>query len=138
MPFPERKQQVKELVDEHVAYNDEKPILAIYFASSSAPQDECLFEVIATFGFGEVSDDHEIMQIAFSSSADFPLPPTTKMRIWATNPVECRVAIKERWRPVVELLQAIRNEEFECLYIDGEEKDATDIAKMLNLPLVII
>lgn len=116
MAYPDNEARVKELVREHARLEDEPLLLAVYFASQSAPADECLFEVAENFGFNEVSEDRQVMQIAFGPTPSFPLNSGQHLRLWLTNPAECLAALTERWSAVADVQKALATGQAKVVY----------------------
>lgn len=120
MPYPGTPQfqaQLHDLVvNDHTQLEGEPLLLGIYYASELAPQDDCLFEVIANFGYDEVSDDGRIFQVQFGATANFPIEADGRLRLLLTNPVECEAAIQQEWREIRDLRRAIEAGDFMVMY----------------------
>ena len=138
MPFPEQMELISDLVvNDHLALDDEPLLLAVYYASEAAPNEECLFEVARDFGYGEPSDDKHIFQIQFGSTTAFPLPPGDCLRLSITNPAEFRLAVKEGWPEVRDLQAAIQRGQFEVLYRRPDDQEADEMFAALDRQLVM-
>lgn len=134
MPYPEQIELLRDLVvNDHTKIDDEPLLLAVYYASEDAPQEECLFEVADNFGYGEPSEDKRIFQIQFGPSPNFPLPNEDRLRLSLTNPAEFRQAVQEGWPEVQDLQKAIVNGQYEKLYPMSEhDDDAADLLTLLK------
>lgn len=124
MAYPDNEARMEELVREHARLKDEPLLLAVYFASQSAPADECLFEVAENFGFNDVSGDRQVMQIAFGPTVSFPLNSGQHLRLWLTNPTECLAALAEQWPDVVEVQRALATGQAKVIYSDQVRPEA--------------
>ena len=140
MPYPstaEFRDQIAELViQDHTQLEGEPLLLALYYASAVAPQDECLFEVISNFGYDEVSNDRHIFRIQFGPTANFPMPEGGRLRLVLTNPVECEAAISQDWEEVRDLRDAIRGGLYTVLYRDAHDGRAMRLLEALEGELV--
>ena len=144
MPFPGEDFGQAELirdmvVNDHTQLDEERLLLAIYFSSRDVPEEECLFEVLQNFGYDEVSEDHRLFQIQFGRTANFPLPEGDRLRLFLTNPVELRQALREDWPEVQDLRQAIARgrEGFELLYRRAGDHTADELLQSLKMPLAV-
>ena len=137
MPFPEQHELLHELVNnDHVALDDEPLLLAVYYASEAAPNEECLFEVARNFGYGEPSEDKHIFQVQFGPTPNFRLPPDDRLRLSLTNPVEFRQAVREGWSEVRDLQEAIRRGQSRVLYQRPDDREAEEALSLLDHQLV--
>ena len=137
MPFPEQIDLISDLVvNDHVALDDEPLLLAVYYASEAAPDADCLFEVARNFGYGEPSEDEHIFQVQFGPTPKFPLPPTGRLRLSLTNPVEFRLAVKEGWPEVRDPQAAIGCGQYKVLYLRPEDQEASEALVALDRQLV--
>jgi len=136
MPYPstaEFRDQIAELVtNDHTQLEGEPLLLAIYYASALAPQDECLFEVISNFGYDEISDDGHLFRIQFGLTANFPLPERGHLRLVLTNPVECETAISQEWEEVRDLKDAIQGGLYTVVYRDARDSRAMWLLEALE------
>ncbi len=135
MPYPatpQFREQIADLViNEHTQLEGEPLLLAIYYASALAPEDECLFEVISGFGYDEVSGDGRIFQIQFGPTPNFPLPEGGCLRLVLTNPVECEAAISQNWEEMRDLTSAIRAGMSRVFYQDTRDIRAAELLELL-------
>ncbi len=137
MPYPNEYALLHDLVTkDHVAIDDEPLLLAVYYASGDAPQDECLFEVARDFGYGGPSEDKHIFQVQFGPTANFPLPPDSRLRLSLTNPAEFRQAVREGWPEVQDLQRAIKSGQSKELYWLHGDKEAEEMKLLLDHQMV--
>ena len=133
MPYPDQKELLRDLVlQDHVALDDEPLLLAVYYASAAAPDEECLFEVADNFGFNEISGEHRIFQIQFGPTQKFPLPEGDRLRLSLTNPVEFQRAITDRWPEVQDLQEAIVHGQYELMYLCDTDPEAKILLEALQ------
>lgn len=134
MPYPEQIELLRDLVvNDHTKIEDEPLLLAVYYASASAPQEECLFEIAHNFGYGEPSEDKHIFQIQFGPSPNFPLPFQDSLRLSLTNPNEFRLAVQEGWPEVQDLQNAIVRGQYEKLYpLYDQDNGAAELWTLLE------
>lgn len=136
MPYPatlQFQQQIADLVvNDHTQLEGEPLLLAIYYASALAPEDECLFEVISNFGYNEVSSDGHIFQVEFGPTPNFPIPEGRYLRLSLTNPVECETAIRRNWEEISDLQDAMRNGRGAIVYQDVRDARTAQILEALE------
>jgi hypothetical protein len=132
MPFPSQEPLITDLVHDHVAIEDEPLLVAIYFDSEIAPREECLFEVARNFGLNEVGEDSHIFQIQFGRTPNFDLPEGDRLRLFLTNPVEFRQALRDHWPEVLDLQQAISRNEARVLFHRKGDPDADEVLAALG------
>ncbi len=137
MPYPGQHELLHDLVNnDHVALDDEPLLLAVYYVSEAAPNEDCLFEVARNFGYGEPSEDRRIFQVQFDRTPNFPLPPESRLRLSLTNPTEFRQAVREGWPEVRDLQAAISRGQYEVLYLRADDQEADEALALLNRQLV--
>lgn len=135
MAFPEQLELIRDLViNDHVALDDEPLLLAVYYASGAAPNEECLFEVARNFGYGGPDEDKHIFQIEFGPSPKFLLPEGRHLRLSLTNPDEFRLAVKEGWPEVRDLQEAIGRGQYKEVYRRDNDRQAEEARTLLGLP----
>ena len=134
MPYPEQIELLRDLVvNDHTKIDDEPLLLAVYYASATAPEEENLFEVADNFGYGEPSEDKHIFQIQFGPSPNFPLPTEDRLRLSLTSPVEFRLAVQEGWPEVKDLQDAIARGQYTRLYPQQDaDNGAADLWMLLE------
>lgn len=136
MPYPEQRELLRNLVvNDHVALDDEPLLLAVYYASDAAPDEECLFEVARNFGYGEPDPDKHIYQMQFGSSPKFTLPEDDYLRLSLTNPAEFRQATTEGWSEVQDLQAAVVRGQYEVLYLRRDDQEANEALSLLDRQL---
>jgi len=137
MPYPGQQGLLYDLVNnDHVALDDEPLLLAVYYASEAAPDEECLFEVVRNFGYGEPSEDKHIFQVQFGPTPNFPLPVGGRLRLSLTNPVEFRQAVSEGWPEIQDLQAAVLRGQYERLYLRDDDQEAAEAWSLLDRQLV--
>ncbi len=105
--YPDYKEPVKKLVEQHHKLRDEHLHLAVYFGPPNRPKrDIYLFEVIDGFGGGHIDPDKKLFSFAYGSTPGFPLPAGVSLRMILTNPAELDTAIQGNWKRVGELRNA--------------------------------
>ncbi len=135
MPYPLETALLHDLVEnDHVALDDEPLLLAIYYASETAPDEECLFEVARNFGYGEPSEDKHIFQIQFGPAPNFPLR-RGRLRLSLTNPAEFRQAVAEGWPEAQDLQAAVGRGQYERLYL-AEDQESYEMMALLGQKMV--
>lgn len=142
MPYPGldagQAALILDMVNDHTRIDDEPLLVAIYFGSSAAPNEECLFEVARHFGFDEPSRDEHIFQIQFGPTSDFPLPAGDCLRLFLTNPVEFQYACIAGWPEVVDLQRAIDQNRADVLFLREGDPDAERVLASLNLNMAVV
>lgn len=137
MPYPGEYALLHNLVNiDHVALDDEPLLLAVYYASEAAPNEECLFEVARNFGYGGPDEDKHIFQIEFGPSPKLSLPEGRHLRLSLTNPTEFRLAVEEKWEEVQDLQKAVGLGQYRVLYHRPNDEEADATVKSLGLQLV--
>lgn len=140
MPYPATAQfrdQIADLVNnDHTQLEGEPLLLAIYYNSALAPEDECLFEVISNFGYDEISGDRHVFQVQLGPTPNFPIPDGRYLRLVLTNPVECEAAVRQDWEEVRDLKEAMRGGRGEVVYCDARDERAAFILGTLEDRLV--
>lgn len=105
--YPDYKDQVKKLVQQHHALRGERLHLAVYLAPPKRPKrDICLFEVIDDFGNEQIDPEKKLFTFAYGTTPGFPLPEGVRLWMMLTNPAELEKAIEENWKRVGELRAA--------------------------------
>jgi hypothetical protein len=105
--YPDYKDAVQKLVDQHLKLRDEHLHLAVYYSPPNRPKrDIYLFEVIDGFAGGNIDPDKKLFAFAYGSTPGFPLLEGVSLRMVLTNPVELDQAIQEDWKRVKELRNA--------------------------------
>lgn len=118
--FPQFKEQILRLTEQHREFRDEPLHLAIAYDPGRGTEDIFLFEVIGHFG-GDLSDpDQDLFELAVEPSPAFPMKPGQLLYLVLTNPGECREAIRDNWTGMQELRAAVRRGDFEVLYSDND------------------
>jgi hypothetical protein len=102
--YPDYKDQLKKLVQQHRALRGGHLHLAVYLAPPKRPKrDIYLFEVIDDFGNGHIDPDQKLFTFAYGTTPGFPLSQGVRLWMILTNPAELDKAIEENWKPVGEL-----------------------------------
>ncbi len=133
MPYHDQTELIRNLVvNDHLALEDEPLLLAIYYASEAAPNEECLFEIARNFGYGGPDEDKHIFHIEFGRSPNFALPEGRHLRLFLTDPVEFRLAFNEGWPEVKDLQKAIKQGRYEVLYQRPNDEEAKEMISLLG------
>ena len=136
MPYPATPQfqaQIADLVlNEHTQLEGEPLLLAIYYASALAPEDECLFEVISGFGYDDVSSSGRIFSVQYGPTPNFPIPEAQHLRLVLTNPVECETALRQNWQEVRDVKAALQSGCGEVIYQDARDERAMHLLEALK------
>jgi len=105
--YPDYKEQVEALVQQHRELRGERLHLAVYLAQPNRPKRYIyLFEVIEDFGGGHIDPDKKLFAFAYGSTPGLPLPDGVSLRMILTNPSELEQAIDEDWKRVDEIRNA--------------------------------
>jgi hypothetical protein len=121
--YPDYKQQVKNLVQQHRRLRGSRLHLAVYLAPTKRPKrDIVLFEVSDDFGGGRIDPDNKLFTFAYGSTPGFPLPPGVSLWMILTNPAELDKAIEEDWKGVSEIRKAEKAGKALVLYADATGK----------------
>jgi hypothetical protein len=121
--YPNYKEPVQKLVEQHRKLRDEHLHLAVYFSPPNRPkQDIYLFEVIHDFGGGHIDPDKKLFSFGYGSTPGFPLPAGVSLRMVLTNPDELKTAIEENWKRVGELRKARNAKRAIVIYADATGK----------------
>lgn len=121
--YPDYKDQVKKLVQQHRALRAKRLHLAVYLAPPKRrKRDIYLFEVIDGFGNGRVDPDKKLFSFAYGTTPGFPLPEGVSLWMILTNPAELDKGIEENWKRVRELRDARRAGKAVVLYADAKGK----------------
>jgi hypothetical protein len=119
--YPDYKDQVKKLVQQHRTLRGERLRLAVYLAPSNRPKrDIYLFEVIDDFGGGRINPDNKLFTFAYGSTPGFPLPEGVSLWMILTNPAELDKAIQENWARVGEIGKARNAGKAIVIYADAK------------------
>lgn len=118
MAFPNHRRDIEELVHQHAQADDQKIVLAVYFAPDEQSDDVYLLEVVDGFGFNEPSIDRELMETMYTAKAGFPLPQDALLHLVLTSPAELSIALRDRWSSAQPLINAVRAGRFEFIYGD--------------------
>jgi len=128
--YPDYKDEVKKLVQQHRTLRGERLHLAVYLALPKQPKrDVYLFEVIDDFGGGHIDPDKKLFTFAYGSTPGFPLPEGVSLWMILTNPTELDKAIQEGWKRVDELRDARRAGNAVVLYADAKGKKFWNMIK---------
>lgn len=120
MTYLDRLEDVKQLVEQHRRLEHQTLLLALYYAPADDRGDVHLLEVIAPFGYNEVSEDQDLFEMQYGSTPGFPLPPGNCLSILLTNPAEARAAIRQQWPAIAPVLEAVRQGEYKVIYKEDE------------------
>jgi hypothetical protein len=121
--FPQFEQAIRRLTNQHRELQDEPLHLAIAYqpAPPREQQDVYLFEVIG--GLGESSPDKELFEVVFDPNGRLQTNFTQQLHLILTRPAEFKSAMEEHWPSADEIVQAVRNGDYEMLHADMEGKE---------------
>jgi hypothetical protein len=121
--YPDYKDAVQKLVDQHRKLRGGRLHLAVYLAPPNRPKrDIYLFEVLDNFGGGKIDVEKKLFTFAYGSTPGLPLPEGVSLWMIVTNPAELDKAIKENWARLGEIRKARRAERASIIYADAEGK----------------
>lgn len=119
--YPDYKDEVNELVQQHRVAQREHLHLAVYLSPPKrAKRDIYLFEVIENFGGARIDPDKKLFTFAYGSTPGLPLPEGAKLWMILTNPIELDKAIEENWKRVEEIRNAKRAGNAVVLHADNK------------------
>lgn len=120
MPYPNEFAQAQQLITQHRQLEQQPLLLAVYYAQGNDPDGVYLLEIISEFGYNEVSDDQDMFEMEYGSTAGFPLPTGSHLHILLTNPVEFSIALRQGWPALAPLKSAIEQGNYRVVYQEGE------------------
>jgi len=121
--YPDYKESVEQLVEQHRKLRDGNLHLAVYLAPPHrAKHDVYLFEIIDDFGGGRIDPDKKLFSFSYGSTPGFPLPPGVSLWMIVTNPAELETAIRENWKQIGELKKAQGDGNALVVYADAKGK----------------
>jgi hypothetical protein len=121
--YPEYKQAVQKLVQQHRMLRNGRLHLAVYLAPPNrTSRDIYVFEVIDDFGAGRVDADKNLFAFAYGSTPGLPLPEGVRLWMILTNPTELDHAIKGNWKRVGQLRKARSAGKAVVIYADTKGK----------------
>jgi len=119
--FPDYKDQVKELVEQHRTSRGGLLHLAVYLSPPKrAKRDVYLFEVIDNFGGGHIDPHRKLFTFAYGSTPGFPLPEGVSLWMILTNPSEFDRAMEESWKGIDDIRNAKNAGKAVVLYADSK------------------
>jgi hypothetical protein len=116
--FPQFKEQIRNLTEQHRELEDEPLHLAICYASGRSPRDIFMFEVIGGNGGDSVNSGREFFETTFTSTPSFPMAVGEQLHLILTNQRELDIALFEGWPALSEVIEAIRCNEYQQLFSD--------------------
>lgn len=123
--FPQYADDIRELVEDHRTLEDERLLLAIYYAPADSrrpQQDVYLFEVYDGYHQNRVGDTNDWQEVLFGTTPAFPLPREQYLHVVLTNPAEFAVGLERGWPLACEVKQAIASGRFQVVYLEpGQE-----------------
>lgn len=129
-PNQEYEKRLTRLVRDHREIKDEPLLLAVYYAPKREPGDVFLFEVIESFGGGNVDEDKKMFEVTYGDTPGFPMKAGQDLHLVLTNPEELKTAVRERWALVKELRDAFRRNHAKPLFEEG--KKGQELLRLLN------
>ncbi len=121
--FPQFEEAIRRLTEQHRELEDEPLHLAITYLPAKRDQQHIyLLEVIGAFG-ESINPERDLFEVAFMTTAGFPMGPNEELHLILTNPYELDVALKQGWPLADEVVNAIHDGDFKVLHQDpiGEQ-----------------
>src|SRR2546421_469759 len=118
--FPAYESDVQELVDYHKQIEDEKLLMAIYYAphtSGRSPDDIFLFELYDGYRQNRINPERDFEEVWYGSTDAFPLGRKQRLHIVLTNPVEFDEAMQAGWPLVREIREAVERGDYKAIYL---------------------
>ncbi len=120
--FPASEDALRKLINQHISEDDQKLLLAVYYAPARDAGDVFLFEVFENFGANRCDEEKKIFEITYTSSG-FPLAPGRALHMLLTNLPELHAAVEEGWSVIQELRQANESGSAKVLYSDPAQAE---------------
>lgn len=116
--FPKFEAAIRRLTEQHRELQDEPLHLAISYLPPRRDQQHIfLFEVIGGAA-DSINPEHDLFEVVFEASPEFPMAPTEQLHLILTNPRELETALRDGWRLAGELVSAIQAGDFKVLHVD--------------------
>jgi hypothetical protein len=131
--FPQFKDAIQRLTQQHRELEDEPLHLAIAYSPPRDTQDIFLFEVIGNEAMS-INPDRNLYEVSFTPTSGFPMDVNQRLHLILTTSEELQIALQENWPLAVELAGAIRARDYQILYEDDVGKRCfKKIKKWINL-----
>lgn len=116
--FPHFEQAIKRLTEQHRELEDEPLHLAVAYLPAKRDQQHIfLFEVIGTPG-ESINLERDLFEATFGATAGFPMAQNEQLHLILTNPRELEIALVQSWPLACQVVNAIRDGDYEVLYKD--------------------
>jgi hypothetical protein len=120
--FPQFEEAIRRLTEQHRELEDEPLHLALSYRPAQRDQQHIfLFEVIGT-PRESINPERDLFEVTFASSEGFPMAENEELHLILTNPLELKVALRDGWPLAVEVVNAIRDQDYKVLYEDAVGK----------------
>lgn len=117
--FPQFENAIRRLTEQHRELEDEPLRLAVSYLPAKRDQEHIfLLEVVGPLG-ESVNSARDLFEATFNSSPGFPMGPNEQLHLILTNPRELRIAMKEGWPLALEIVNAMREGNYEVLFKDS-------------------
>lgn len=116
--FPRFEAAIRRLTEQHRELVDEPLHLAVSYLPAMRDQQHIyLFEVIGDPG-ESINPERDLFEAVFATSPGFPMGPNEQLHLILTNTRELEIALREGWSLAAEVVNAIRDGDYEILYKD--------------------
>jgi hypothetical protein len=116
--FPRFEVAIRRLTEQHRELVDEPLHLAVSYLPATRDQQHIyLFEVIGDPG-ESINPERDLFEAVFATSPGFPMGPNEQLHLILTNTRELEIALREGWSLAAEVVNAIRDGDYEILYKD--------------------
>jgi len=115
--YPAFQAAARQLVLSHLRLPDETLLFAAYYAPVERDHNDVfVFEIVQDFGGNVIDEERCFLEVTYGSSDALPLDPDQRLHLVVTSPSEFDTAVREGWRHVRELQEAVRRGKFQKLY----------------------
>ena len=107
---------LKKLVRQHTRIKDEPLLLAVQYVPRRDKGDMFLFEIVEGFGRNSVDPEGIVFEVTFNMARPGArMTPGENLHLLMTNPTEFEAAVRQNWKGVRELRQAVSEGNFDVL-----------------------
>jgi hypothetical protein len=127
--YPEYRNQVNELVNQHLELVEEPLLLAIYYAPDRDapdrnPDDVFLFEVLGNFDGSSIAYEGDLLEVVYESTPHFVMHShDSLLHIILTSPEELHEAAKRNTRRFQEIKRALAEHHAQIIYSTPQGDD---------------
>ncbi len=121
--FPQFEQAIRRLTEQHRELEDEPLHLAVSYLPARRDQQHIfLFEVVGTPG-ESMNFERDLFEVTFATTTGFPMAQDERLHLILTNPRELQISLEQSWPLAIEVVNAIRDGDYEILHKDevGEQ-----------------